>query len=127
MAMQGNEVYLATAAGVAAFPAQCIAASAVGDEARLPGTASMIAYPNPASSGAVIHFSAGHSRVPGDVRIYDVAGRQVRAFATNAASPEMDFTWDGRDDLGRTAGAGVYLVRAHTGAGDFATRVVILR
>ncbi|MBD3221793.1 hypothetical protein GF314_11185 [bacterium] len=48
-----------------------------------------------------------------DLAVYDVRGRQVRRLHTGAAQPGWhEFTWDGRDDRGRTQASGVYFVRA---------------
>lgn len=45
--------------------------------------------------------------------VYDVGGREVRRlFDGRTRKGTMQFTWDGLDDDGRSAGAGVYLVRA---------------
>jgi hypothetical protein len=61
------------------------------------------------------------------VAIVDAAGRAVRDLgAHDLAAGTADLTWDGRDDLGRAAGAGVYLVRVETGAARVARRILKL-
>ena len=88
------------------------------------------AHPNPfrPREGAVaLAFSLA---APATVRmgVYDVAGRRL---ATLVAEPlgagEHAARWDGRDDQGRPASAGVYLCRLEVGASSLARRLVLLR
>jgi hypothetical protein len=61
------------------------------------------------------------------VTIVDAAGRTVRDLGTrDFAAGTADLTWDGRDDLGRAAGPGVYLARVDTGAARVARRILKL-
>jgi hypothetical protein len=51
------------------------------------------------------------------VRVYDLRGRLVRTLHEGPVTPGWQtFSWDGRDRGGRQAAAGVYLLRAHSGA-----------
>ena len=59
--------------------------------------------------------------------IYDLQGRALRHFAGRAAAGELGLAWDGRDDAGRLAPAGVYLVRVTSEAGAWQGRVMRLR
>ena len=53
-------------------------------------------------------------------------GRHVaRLLSTMLDAGTHDVTWEGRDDDGAAAAAGVYFVRA-TGGGETATRKVVL-
>ncbi len=58
----------------------------------------------------------------GEVRVHDATGRVVRRMATSGGGVR----WDGRDDRGGTAGAGIYWVRFSGTAGEATTRVVKL-
>ena len=58
-----------------------------------------------------IRFSLGR-RGQVTLRIYDVSGRSVRElWRGEAGAGEHPIAWDGRDDLGRGAPSGVYIVR----------------
>jgi subtilisin family serine protease len=58
----------------------------------------------------------------GEVRVHDASGRLVRRFATSGGPVR----WDGRDDRGSAAGAGLYWVRFAGVAGEATQRVVKL-
>jgi hypothetical protein len=61
------------------------------------------------------------------VRVYDVAGREVRLLEhRQAPAGETVLIWDGRDGAGRAVGPGVYLARCRMGALDRVLRVVRL-
>ncbi|MDX2475570.1 MAG: FlgD immunoglobulin-like domain containing protein [Candidatus Krumholzibacteria bacterium] len=89
-------------------------ASAVGD---LPGTPNLLhaAVPNPFNPSTKISFemaTAGHARLA----IYDAAGRHVRTLVDGQrAAGSHAMTWDGRDNSGQSAAAGVYLYRFEAG------------
>jgi flagellar hook assembly protein FlgD len=60
------------------------------------------------------------------VRIYDVAGRQIRELvATDSQSGRQTLVWDGTDDSGRTQPSGVYFAQASDG-GTFAVCKIVL-
>ena len=62
------------------------------------------------------------------VRVYDLAGRSVRALSTGALpAGETVLRWDLRNRAGRDVAAGVYLVRLETPLGARATKARVLR
>jgi len=62
------------------------------------------------------------------VSIDDVQGRHVRRLVDEVLpAGRRIVTWDGMDDRGRQAPAGVYMVRAHTPKGDATVRAVRVR
>ena len=63
--------------------------------------------PNPSAGPFTVRFAPG---TPGTIEalVADAAGRIVRTWSGSAAA----WTWDGRDESGRLAPAGVYLLRA---------------
>jgi len=62
------------------------------------------------------------------VAILDLGGRQVReVFSAPLTQGEHVLTWDGLDDAGRVAGAGVFFVTAKVGDRRISTRVLRLR
>ena len=87
------------------------------------------ARPNPFNPRTTIDYSvAAASRVT--LRVYDLAGREVRTLVDGDAEPGEHVTvWDGTTDTGRRAASGVYFVKmeAPGGAGSFlATRKLVL-
>lgn len=62
------------------------------------------------------------------VRIYDVAGRLVRALVQGSQpAGEHEAIWNGRSDAGETVATGVYFVHVVSGARAATRKVVVLR
>ena len=81
--------------------------------------------PNPSSAS----FRIGHY-VPRKgtyrLRVLDVQGRAIRVLGDGEIQPGWhDGAWDGRDDLGREVGSGVYVLRIDV-AGETAVRKLVL-
>jgi hypothetical protein len=85
-----------------------------------------IAHPNPFSGRTDISFRISAAS-PVDMRIYDVAGRLVRAFsiASLSAGDHM-LTWDGRLENGALAGRGVYFYELRTGAQTWRRKLLMI-
>lgn len=100
------------------------AAEGGGDRPRLLG-----ATPSPSTSRVVIAYVPGAGRT--QLRVHDVTGRVVRTLLDEneaaAAGHSTAVDWDGRDDSGRAAGAGIYFVRLEVGGASDAIKVVLLR
>lgn len=84
-------------------------------------------HPNPFNTTTVIPFSlpaAGHVQL----EIHDVLGQRVRRLLAGdrPAGPQR-VTWDGRDDRGRPAATGVYVLRMRAGEDQQSRRVLLLR
>jgi len=73
-------------------------------------------FPNPARGATTFAFEA-FDDAPVSLAIVDARGRIVRAETLPGAPGLRRWTWDGRDDAGRTTAAGVYRVRAWGPAG----------
>ena len=85
------------------------------------------AFPNPATGRTSIRLVAGETELL-RADVYDMAGRRVRSLAAGPATAGIrEFAWDGCDQSGRALPAGVYFVRAATGAGEATGRVVLTR
>ena len=87
--------------------------TAVGD---LPARTSLAQnYPNPFNPTTTIAFTLDRSG-PAKLQVYDVRGNLVRTLVneTRAAGPYM-IDWDGKDNAGRSAAAGIYMYRLVSG------------
>jgi hypothetical protein len=85
------------------------------------------AAPNPSAGGTTFLLASPAAGVQ-SLLVEDIAGHVVRSFGAGAfAAGARRVSWDGRDDGGRLAAPGVYLVRYRTPAGERATRFVRLR
>jgi flagellar hook assembly protein FlgD len=66
----------------------------------------------------------------GDVslRVFDVSGRSVRTLAKGPVEAgSWSATWDGRDESGRRAAAGVYIARLRTQSGARTVKFAYVR
>lgn len=62
------------------------------------------------------------------VRIYDVAGREVRTLlARHVDTTELQVDWDGRDDQGVVLPAGTYIARLDVGGASATHKLVLVR
>jgi len=83
--------------------------------------------PNPSRGGTRIGFGLERAGVA-RLTIVDLAGRRVRTLADGpCAAGSHTRTWDGRDEAGRAAPAGLYLARFESGGRVAARRLVLLR
>ena len=99
-----------------------------GEGPRIPTELSLgIPFPNPASAAATVLLALPReSRV--DLAILDVQGRMVRRVMSGPLPAGWQHLgWDGLDESGRRAGAGVYLVRLLVDGRLAGTRRVVLR
>ncbi len=72
-------------------------------------------YPNPFNPGTSVHYRLDK---PGDagLTVYDVRGRRVRKLVAGwRPAGEFRADWDGRDESGLEASAGVYICRLGSG------------
>lgn len=81
--------------------------------------------PNPTAESSRITFALAK---PGVVRleVFDITGRRIRTLASSTfAAGHHDVAWDGKDDRGARARAGIYRVRLST-AGTQDHRAIVL-
>jgi immune inhibitor A len=84
--------------------------------------------PNPTSAGAQIVFSSPQRGA--QVKVYDVAGRVVRALAVRAGEADggaFEAFWDGTNSQGSAMSPGVYFVRVTSGVKTQTARITIAR
>lgn len=90
-----------------------------------PSAASVRAFPNPFRPSVSIHFSIPAARAV-TVTIVDPLGREVKRLADGwREAGTHELTWDGRDEHGSQAAAGIYFLRVSQ-AGEVVTRRLVL-
>ena len=122
--------YLVTARDVAGNESGAAVVStttAVGD-APPARTALVGAAPNPFNPRTVVRYELADADVV-TLRIYDAAGRLVRALVDGVPQPAGRYaaTWDGRNGSGAAAAAGVYCCRLTAGDHAETCRVTLVR
>ncbi|HPF36777.1 MAG TPA: FlgD immunoglobulin-like domain containing protein [Candidatus Krumholzibacteria bacterium] len=106
--------------------------------ARLDGSTSDVAsapaavslqpnYPNPFNPSTTLSFTLG-AEGPVRLTVHDVSGRVVRTLIdeVRAAGPNQ-VIWDGRDERGTEAAAGVYFVRVESRQGVDAQKIALIK
>lgn len=85
-------------------------------------------FPNPFNPSTSIAFTLTEAAAV-DLSIYDTSGRLVRTLAAGRifAPGAHAVSWNGRDDRGRAAAAGVYLYRLDAGTFSETRRMALLK
>jgi hypothetical protein len=91
------------------------------------GAHPVFVVPNPFTTSTRITFTLEQAAQV-EVDIYDLRGRRIRSLPRSSfgAGPQAA-SWDGTDDSGQHAVAGVYLYRLHAGDHVESHRIVLLR
>ena len=101
-------------------------AAAVADLVLGPGEVLGV-YPNPAFAGTAHILFRIPPTTAVDVSIYDVTGKLVKKIAAGTFPGGVrTANWDGRDESGKPASAGIYLVRLVGGPGVHQTKRLVL-
>jgi flagellar hook assembly protein FlgD len=84
------------------------------------------AKPNPFTKSTRVTYAViASSTMHVEIGVYDSAGRRVRALVSGRVPPgRHDTVWDGTDDDGDAAPAGVYFCRAVVGTRSSVVRVI---
>ena len=84
-------------------------------------------YPNPFNPETTIHFEVGQTG-PVQLAVYGMSGQRVRTLVEGArAAGTYAVVWDGRDDVGRQAASGLYLVQLQAGEYRAARKMLLVR
>ena len=90
-------------------------------------TVLMPAAPNPFRNTAALGFAIAKAG-PVDLSVYSVDGRRVRDLVRDTREPGVyRLSWDGRDNSGQVARAGLYFVRLQTQQGRFTRTLVLVK
>jgi spore germination protein YaaH len=100
---------------------------AVGDAVVRPGTRFVSLTPNPFRASTRLQLQVPAS-APVQLNVYDVRGQRVRSLLRDGVGADhRDIVWNGLDDHGRAAPAGLYWIRLETPDSAHSVRVVRLR
>jgi hypothetical protein len=85
-------------------------------------------YPNPFTQKTVIEFRVQSSELKEvQLQIYDLAGRLVKSFPIlNNQSPVTRIVWDGKDELSKSVGSGIYFYKLKVGDKFSQTKKLLL-
>jgi flagellar hook assembly protein FlgD len=84
-------------------------------------------HPNPTSGSTTVAWNQPNP-LAARIDIYDLAGRRVREVTVDRTPARAGSAlWDGRDEAGRPASAGLYLVRVEAGNEVALKRLVLVR
>ncbi len=79
------------------------------------------------TTGATLLQLTLPSAADATVELFDASGRRIRRLARGTlAAGSHALPWDGRDDRGRVASAGIYFVRAKAAGQEMTRRVVVV-
>ncbi len=99
----------------------------VGDAVLPTRTELLPTSPNPFGRTAQLHFSLARPSMA-RLEIVDVGGRRVRSLVDGMLEPGAHVVeWNGRNDDGYQAGAGVYFVRLRAGDQSFSRKLLRIR
>ena len=97
---------------------------------QIPGTVGRLevqAQPNPFTGRTNLSVSLSTAGSV-DLRIFDNSGRVVKTLARGAAVPtHASFSWDGRNDAGRTVAPGIYFYRVQSATEQAWGKVILSR
>jgi len=92
-----------------------------------PALAEVSSAPNPFRGTTAIRFTLAQG-AEAQLRIFDLAGRQVREIVHRAPlAGRQEIAWDGRDAIGSPLASGVYFYRLGAGGQVVTRRLVLFR
>ena len=105
----------------------CESCASVGVPPEGSSDTTMFSFANPYSIGSTMRITI-QTPVATLIEVFDLRGARVATLVNDRlAAGEHVLTWDGRDDQGRRANSGVYLVRGRLGHKTIQRKVALLR
>ncbi|MDO9391719.1 MAG: FlgD immunoglobulin-like domain containing protein [bacterium] len=84
-------------------------------------------YPNPTAQATAISYQISTTQTV-KMNIYDITGRLVKTLANEKQSPgKYQLTWDGTDNQGKRAAAGVYFYSLQTAEGRLSKKLILVK
>jgi flagellar hook assembly protein FlgD len=85
-------------------------------------------HPNPFNPSTTIGYTLPANAGRVTLRVYDVAGRVVRALVdAEQGSGAQSASWNGRDDRGNAVASGVYFYRLTANGVDLSRKMVVTK
>lgn len=92
-----------------------------------PSAVRLFNFPNPFNATTVVSVALPEA-ADVEIRVYNVLGQSVRRLFRGYRSAGVHrMSWDGRDEAGREAASGLYLISARVGQERHLSRVTLLR
>ena len=113
-------------------PKMSVGTAVVQSAPAIPTTFSLAQnHPNPFNPSTTISYNVEQSGYV-NLKIYDVMGRLVRTLVDNqyvSAGYETGYSvvWNGLDDHGQKASAGLYIYRLQSGAMSMTNKMILLK
>lgn len=84
-------------------------------------------FPNPFNSGTTLQLDVARPQTV-SIDVFNVLGQRVRRLVRSPFdNGRYLWTWDGRDDFGRSAATGVYVLRLSSGEIEMVRKLVLVR
>ena len=86
-------------------------------------------YPNPFNPSTTIEYNVENSGHV-SLKIYDIMGRVVRTLVNDykeSGRPDYKVVWDGRDDVGNTVSAGIYIYTLQTDNSTLTRKMIFMK
>lgn len=75
----------------------------------------------------VVYFQSARSAGDIQAKIYSINGRRLRELKAEGQMPDYSMRWDGRDEAGQAAPAGIYVLVLKAGERRYRAAVVLAR
>ena len=97
------------------------------DPVMIPVIQSVSVFPNPASQSSSISFKLTEA-APISITIYNIKGQKVKSLIdSEMKSGDYQFTWDGRDNNGRSCSSGLYYYRIVSPERNITRKMLLLK
>lgn len=84
-------------------------------------------FPNPSSALFTIEYSLRYT-TDVELNIYNVLGQEIRTLICDEQTPGNKVViWDGKDNLGRNAGSGLYFCRLRAGRSTQSQKIILIK